>query len=139
MSAEHGSPEQFLKVRPSVKGVGRATGFIRDFCAKNGIAGAVASKLAQAGDEILPNIVPLCSSPRILLGLELHSGNLEFSIRHSGPRYDLSDRHNLVWPAEMEQSKISELGLDIIHRSVDLVSSKYIDGENLTTLVKRVE
>lgn len=127
---------EVLKVRPSIKGAARATGFIRAFCANNAIDGETANKLCLAADEILPNVIALCTSPRIVLGIEKGAGKVSFTITHGGYEYDLSDKNSLIWPEQMEKHKITELGLDIIHRYMDKIECAYLNGENITTLTK---
>lgn len=130
---------QTLNVRSSLKGVGRAKDFLKSFCRDNAVPDETAARFCVAADEFLSNIVPAVTTPRIRLGAEARTeagrNALVFTVVHGGPRYDISDEHNIVWP-EGTGTKFSELTAHRLHGYLDGIECVYADGENRVTLTK---
>lgn len=128
-----------VKVRSSVKGVGRAAAFVQTFCQENSISNLVASQLCVALDEILPGIAKITTSPRIHLEIIKHTQSLEFLISQEGEKYDISNRQAIQWPIGAEDCRISDLSLQIVHRFIDKIECYQADGMNKTRLIKNLE
>lgn len=131
--------KKMIKVRSSVKSVGRAPGFVQEFCAENAIMDDIAAKLCIVLDEILPNITLISTSPRICLEIVKNDQTVECIISHNSEKYDLSDPHMLLWPDHAEKARISELSMQIIHKIMDQVECSYEAGVNTTRLVKYLD
>lgn len=104
-----------IAVRSSIKGAGRVPAFIQEFCRNNGIEQTVAANLCIVLDEVLPGLVGITTSPRILLGLVRTEQAIQVNITHDSEAYDLSDEKRIVWPAGAAEFRISELSLKIVH------------------------
>jgi len=128
-----------LKVRSSVKGVGRASAFVQTFCRENTVPDNIASQLCVVLDEILPGISKITTSPRIHLEIIKHAQSLEFLISQEGAKYDISNQQAIHWPIGAEDSRISDLSLQIVHRFMNKIECYQAAGLNTTRLIKNLE
>ena len=126
-----------LNVRSSVKGAGRARGFVHEFCQIHSICAPVEQSLHTVLDELLPCLVKITTSPRMKLTITRQDAAVEFEIAHTGPAYDLSDSQHLQWPDGHQDSRISDVSLQIVHRRLDGISCRHENGENHTLLTIR--
>ena len=127
-----------LNMRNSVKGTGRAPGFIRDFCREHGISDAVAADVCIVLDELLPNLVAITSSPRIRLEIMTAGDCVKTVVTQSGEPYDIAGHGTISWPQAFPETKISELSLHLIRSLTDDIVCSRINGENTTVFVKRI-
>lgn len=130
--------DSILKVRNSLKGVGRAPVFVQDFCRENSIPEKYASSLCVVLDEMLPNISQITTSPRICLEIVKHDQVLECIISSESEKYDLAQPTALVWPAAAADSRISNLSMKIIHKLVDKIECVHDAGITTTRLFKNL-
>lgn len=128
-----------LKVRSSVKGVGRAPAFVQIFCQENAIPDKIASQLCVALDEILPGIAKITTSPRIHLEIIKNAQSLEFLITHESASYDISNQQAIRWPPDAENSRLSELSLQIVHKLLNKIECYPSGSMNTTRLIKNLE
>lgn len=127
-----------LKVRSSVKGVGRAPGFVQMFCRENAVPDTIASQLCVVLDEILPGIAKITTSPRIHLEIIKHAQSLEFLITQESDTYDISNQQSIQWPAGAEEARISDLSLKLVHKFIDKIECFQAAGMNTTRLLKNL-
>ena len=127
---------KIVKVRSSVKGVGRAPSFVREFCRENAIMDNINDHLCVVLEEILPNIATISTSPRICLEMVKKDQTVEFIISHNSEKYDIADQYGLLWPENAENTRINESSMKIIHTLMDRIECSYEAGVNTTCLVK---
>lgn len=123
-----------IAVRSSIKGVGRVPAFIQEFCRNNGVGQSVAANLCVVLDEVLPGLVGITTSPRILLELVRTEQAIQVSITHDSEAYDLSAGKPMVWPEGALEFRISELSLKIIHGLLDGLEHRCENGRSTTVL-----
>ncbi len=138
-----------VNVRSHLKGVGRAKEFVQNYCRCHEVPASLADNFCIILDEFLSNIIPAATSPRISLTIDkaapagadagqtaVPPRRLVFTSAHAGPRYDISDENNLVWPEEEVKAKFSVLTLHRLHKYLDQIECRYENGENIVTLAK---
>ena len=127
-----------LKMRNSVKGAGRAPGFVQTFCQENNVAAPVAADICIVLDELLPSLVTITVSPRIRLEIAATAEVVQVSVAQSGEAYDISDKAHVCWPAVPSERRISDLSLHLIHTLTETIQCSRINGENLTVFTKKL-
>lgn len=125
-----------VKVRSDIRSIGRAPGFVQEFCEENAILDSIAAQLCVVLDEILPSIASISTSPRICLEIVKNDQTVDFIISQSSEQYDLSDPQALLWPDNAADTRISDLSMQIIHKIMDKIECSYEAGVNTTRLVK---
>ena len=125
-----------LAVRSSVKGVGRAPGFVHSFCKENNIPGVIADNFCVALDELLPSLVEITTSSRIRLELSSDGKDVCCTITQEGEKYDIANKNSITWPAGFTHAQPGTLSLTIIHGILQGIECSHLSGTNVTRLVK---
>ncbi|HWR38852.1 MAG TPA: hypothetical protein VN611_05095 [Patescibacteria group bacterium] len=126
-----------LKVRNSVKGTGRVPGFVQNFCRERGIPDSVSADICIVLDELLPSLVPITSSPRIRVEIEVEADCLKVSVIQSGEGYDISVPGTVCWPQNAPEARISDLSLHLIHSLINELTCTRINEDNITVFTKK--
>ena len=131
-----------LSLVSDLRSIAVAAENIDAFCATHGLAEEIAFDIQLAVDELVTNTISYGydddGEHRIDLVLCLEDGALAIEIADDGRAFDPLQAPEPDLSAPLEDRARGGLGIFLVHKTMDTVAYRRLDGRNVVTLTKRV-
>ncbi len=130
-------PRNIFKTKPSLSTMAEAAVFVEEIMNESQIPMRIAAKISIAVDEIYSNIINYSGAQEASIMCTAENGQITLVFSDNGRPYDPLKEADPDLSLSAEERQAGGLGIYMVKKSMDNVTYKYENGENILTLVKR--
>ena len=135
---------QQITLPAAIENIEQATDFLNGILDKAGCSMRDRTKLDIALDELMSNVAQYAYAPGsgdITLSVEIPEApkRVVLTLRDSGMPYNPLKKEDPDITLSADERKIGGLGIFIVRKYMDDMTYAYKDGQNVVTLIKRIE
>ncbi|MBR3570776.1 MAG: ATP-binding protein [Oscillibacter sp.] len=130
-----------LKIAADVENMGRVIAFVDGQLDAHGCSPKARAQLEVAVDELFANVARYAYGARAgeaVVEAEFPDGFAEITFRDWGTPYNPLERPDPDVTLSAEERKIGGLGVYIVKKTMDAVSYRYEDGQNILTIRRKL-
>ena len=130
---------KMLSVNPTMETIAQVADFVEEHLEQFEVPMKISTKLMVAVDEIYSNIVHYSGASQAKVQILKEADTLRLIFRDNGKPYNPLDAEEPDVTAAAEDRTIGGLGIFMVRKMMDNVEYMYKDGQNVLTLMMKVE
>jgi serine/threonine-protein kinase RsbW len=136
------SAEASITVGNDLAELDRLSGFLMEFCDKNGLTGNVVLDLNLVAEEVVMNVIlhggEEAGKDGIRVNIRVDETTVELTVEDSGIAFNPLDVPPINVDAPIEERGIGGLGVHLIRNLMNQVEYSNVDGRNRLVMKKRI-
>ena len=127
-----------ISIIPDAEATEIVNRFVEDIMVRNEIPLKTMARINTAVDEIFSNIVKYSGADQAVVECHVADETITLRFTDNGKEYDPTVKEDPDTSLSAEQREIGGLGIYMVKKTMDQVKYKYLEGQNILTLKKRI-